>query len=517
MKQTGDGRTAENRAGRILPDVAKTLLILLVATLLCEGLHRLGLGEQNISIVMVLAVFFIAATTQGYWYGLAATVAGVLIYDFLVTEPRFGFSITLGFPITLSIMLLVALATSTITARIKKQAKTARDKELRAELLYDINRKLLSSRDEATIARYALEYLKDDLHRSVALFTSFEPNTGPAAFYFRQAEGDAASDYFCRPAEQAAATRAFGRNQSMGAGTLRPGGAAGHYRPVATQGEVYGVLGIACENGPVPEARLPFLELITEQTAQALRVQALATKQQETVVMAETEKARNSFLRGISHDLRTPLTGIIGASSTLLENPDELPQATRAQLAESIQSDAEWLLSLVENVLSITKVQQNNMTVLKTEEAVEEVVGEAVAAFRRRHPGAVVTVIPPRELLLASMDALLVTQVINNLLDNAWRHGGAGVAIAVEIQEQNGFAEISVLDNGPGIRPEIMASLFEMQPGRATDASRGMGIGLTICRAIVEAHDGWIEGHNNPAGGARFSFGLPLEKEAPNE
>ena len=517
MRQSSKNNQERTRK-RIVKDSLLTIIILLVASLLCEGLYQLSVGEQNIIIVMVLAVFIIAAITDGYVFGLVATVVGVFIYDFLVTQPRLGFSFTMGFPITLSIMLLVTVATSTITTRIKKQAKTAREKEARAELLYDINRKLLSSRDEGTVALHAMAYLADDLGRSVALFTKFYDQGSPA-FYFRGVEGDASSDLFSTPAEWSAAQQASKRSEPTGAGTSAHRQATGYYIPVVDQGTVYGVFGISCQNGPLPTANMAFVKLIVGQTAQALRVMTLATRKQEALVMAETEKARNSFLRGISHDLRTPLTSIIGASATFLESREGLPVATQMQLVEDIHADAQWLLSMVENILSITRIQQNSMVIQKTEEAAEEVVAEAVALFRRRSPQAEVVITPPDDLLLVPMDALLITQVITNLLDNSLRHsdGQTQTSVSISIRSiEGGHAEFTVVDNGPGLSDESLSHLFEMQHKKTShgeDTSRGLGIGLSICKVIVEAHDGWIQAENLPTGGAKFTFSLPLAWE----
>ena len=232
------------------------------------------------------------------------------------------------------------------------------------------------------------------------------------------------------------------------------------------------------------------------------------------MVIAETEKVHNSFLRGISHDLRTPLTSIIGASSTYLENYTELPQATRIQLVEDIQTDSQWLLSMVENILSITKIYQRNMEIKKTEEAAEEIVGEAVALFRKRYPKADITIEQSSDLLLVPMDALLVTQIINNLLDNTQRHTGNGeTKVTIEMKENSGFAEFSVSDTGPGIDPDVLPELFEIRlarRGHEEDSSRGIGIGLSLCKTIIDAYGGRIEARNLPERGAKITFTLPM-------
>ncbi|MFV0399287.1 MAG: ATP-binding protein [Oscillospiraceae bacterium] len=493
-----------------LRNILTVVVLLLAASLLCELLYRSGTGTQNIIIVMVLAVFIVAALTDGYVYGILSAIAGVFIYDFLVTEPRFGFSFALGFPVTLSTMLLVTLTTTAVTTRIKRQVKKAQEKERYAELLYEINRTLLSAGDEAAIADHALEYLTANLGRSTALYTSFgemEPRC-----YFCPAGQDVNIYFFL---SRAAIAEMAAKGQRSIHGKHSGGEHDGYYFPVMSHGAVYGVFCLSPGNGPLSPSQYSFLELIVEQTAQALHVRRLTIQQQEAVVAVETEKVRSSFLRGISHDLRTPLTSIIGASATYLENDDELPPVTKLHLIEGIQEDSQWLLRMVENILSVTKLNQNDMSIHKTEEAAEEVVGEAVALFRRRHPEASIEIQCADELFLVPMDALLITQVLSNLLDNAFRHSSTdSVCIGIGMKERNGYVEFCVFDNGQGFHSDDISHLFEIHParkGQGEDASRGVGIGLSICKTIVVAHGGWIKADNLPDRGAQIVFALPTK------
>jgi two-component system sensor histidine kinase KdpD len=502
-----------------LGDALRSLAAMAAAVLLCEILLRFGVGEPGISAVMILAVFAVSAVSGGYAYGFAAAFAAAFLHDFLFIEPRFAVKLSGGFFINLSVMLIVAIVSGAIVERIIRRSKDARGKEQQAEFLYEINRKLLSSKDEIGVARYTMEYLRNYLHRSVAVYTSLD-DWESESYYFRRAEGDAASQMFSRPEELWAAQLAYRRREAVGVGFAVGGAMSACYLPVMTQGEIYAVLGISCRTGPIPSEDMPFVYMVAEQAAQALKVQDLTRQQRETLVMAETEQARNRFLRGISHDLRTPLTSIIGASSTFLENQKELSAGTQAQLVKGIQSDSQWLLSMVENILSVTRISQSDMKIAKTEEAAEEIVGEAVAVFRKRYPGVEISIRPPEEFLLVPMDALLITQVINNLLENTQRHSGEnGARVEILFGEKDGFAEISVEDTGPGISPEVLPTLFEIRPVRAghgQDSSRGLGIGLSICKTIVEAHGGWIKGENLPQGGAGFTFALPISKEEDN-
>ncbi len=494
--------------------------IILIAALICDALYRIHVPQQNIIIVMVCAVFINAAITDGYFYGIVATLLGVFVYDFLVTYPRLGFSFTIGFPVTFLFMLAVTLITSTVTVRIKNQMLEAREKEDRAELLYEVNRTLFSSHDKASVAQDAVRYMKNELRRSAALFIDFNAETAPAHFIC-PAENDVADQFFLS-AEEQAAVLAIAQNWDVPAPPLKEDEQPEvYYSPVVCQGVLYGVFALSCTTEPLLPSHMAFIDLIVGQTAQALRICELSAQQRDTLVMAEREKIHNSFLRGISHDLRTPLTSIIGASSTFLETWESLDISTQLHLIEGIQSESQWLLSMVENILSITRIHQSGMSINKNQEMAEEVVGEAVAQFRKRWPDADITIYPPEDILLIPMDVMLITQVLNNLLDNTQRHTGQKKPrITVRIRRQNQYAEFIVTDNGCGVNEEAAQHLFKIQPrrtGHGEDAARGLGMGLSLCKTIVEAHQGYIDACNLPDGGAQFRFALPIEEVADNE
>lgn len=241
-------------------------------------------------------------------------------------------------------------------------------------------------------------------------------------------------------------------------------------------------------------------------------------KQSVILHEAEKEKMRSNLLRAISHDLRTPLTGILGASSTLLESGKQLEPETRDRLLMSIKEDSQWLIRMVENLLSVTRINGEHATVQKQPEAVEEMVGEAIARVRSRYPGQKIFVRVPDELLMAEMDATLMEQVIINLVENAVKHGGRDVEITLTVTKRKNQAVFEVTDNGRGLNPAEIPTLFQgglsAQDGHA-DSTRGMGIGLSICQSIVKAHGGAIQAENRPEGGARFCFTIPLEGDDP--
>ena len=229
----------------------------------------------------------------------------------------------------------------------------------------------------------------------------------------------------------------------------------------------------------------------------------------------EKEKMRANLLRSVSHDIRTPLTAILGATSAVLENPEMSPE-DRSILLEDVRDDAQWLIRVVENLLSITRIGSDQASIAKSPEAAEEVLGEAARKFRRRFPQVSVSVTAPESLLMVPMDPILLAQVLSNLLENAVLHGGTTTAISLSVQKEGDFARFSVRDNGRGIPESALPTLFDgtMKHSETptSDGKRNMGLGLSVCLAIVRAHGGAMEARNLETG-AEFSFRLPLNKE----
>ena len=246
----------------------------------------------------------------------------------------------------------------------------------------------------------------------------------------------------------------------------------------------------------------------------ALERQHLSDEQRRILVESAKEKMRSNLLRAISHDLRTPLTGILGASSAIYENGSKLDQQTHDKLIMNIRDDSQWLIRMVENLLSVTRIDEGTMNVAKTPEAAEEIVAEAISRIRKRFPGRKISVSVPDDLLMVPMDGTLIEQVLINLLENAIKHSSAESTIEVDVIKRGSEAAFEVTDHGEGIAEKDFPYLFESyvhNGQRSSDSSRGMGIGLSICMSIIKAHKGTMEAENKETGGAVFRFALPLE------
>ena len=350
---------AANSASRAFRNWVISLLVLGVAWLLCSSLKKLSSSDVYVPMIFVLAVLIISLLTDGYFYGVLASIVSVIGVNYAFTYPymKLDFSIY-GYPTTFMTMLAVSLVISTLTTRVREQEK------------------------------------------------------------------------------------------------------------------------------------------LRHETAQA--------------------QLKANLLRAISHDLRTPLTSIIGSIDTVIAEDGHLNGSERAELLGDAKKDAEWLVRMVENLLSITRISGAEETVIsKSPELIEEIIGECVLNFKKRHPDVNLKVRVPDRPLTVDVDAMLIEQVLMNLMDNAVHHSETMTELCIEASVGEGFASVAVSDDGVGLEPDIIPELFKGQicssKGQPCDGNKFRGIGLAVCSAIISAHGGNITAANRPEGGAVFEFTIPME------
>lgn len=256
------------------------------------------------------------------------------------------------------------------------------------------------------------------------------------------------------------------------------------------------------------------ISLITSALTSHMKVQAKILSERDKMLMeAEKEKMRANLLRAISHDLRTPLTSIIGSSTVYLENKNYLTDTEKSDLVSHILEDSNWLINMVENLLSVTRINNETAKVNKSSEPVEEVLSEAVIRLKKRLPDAQINVKVPDEFLMIPMDAVLIEQVLINLMENAIVHSKSTEPVECHVASSNTQITFHVRDYGIGIPPEKLTTIFDGSSSTAstsTDGRKGMGIGLSICKTIISAHGGTIQAINHSRG-AEFYFSLPKE------
>lgn len=493
-------------------DVIRTVSVIALFTLISAVLTAFGINSQNIIILYILGILIITRITSRHVYSIVASILFVLIDNYFFLEPRFSLLVNQrDYPITLTIMLLTAFITSTTMVRIKSQVEFSENREQRTEVLYEINKKLLVTRGLENIIDHTNEYIVNIFGRSVIFYT-VDPQEG-AKGILKLAKEEEDASFFYTKQETEVAHWVFVNQKRAGAGTDTLTSAKAYYMPVIFQGNVLGVLGVSCSNGlRFDQSKRAFMRRVASLVAMALERQRLSDEQRSILVETEKEKMRSNLLRAISHDLRTPLTAILGASSAILENKDSLDQETKQQLIFHIKEDSQWLIRMVENLLSVTRINEDTANVTKTPEAAEEIIAAAIGRIRKRFPEQKIQVTVPDELLMVPMDATLIEQVIINLIENAIKHSSETL-VEVSLEKEGEYAVIEVRDNGEGIPEQDFPYLFETyvpNGKRTSDSSRGMGIGLSICMSIIKAHQGKIEAYNREENGAVFRFMLPV-------
>ena len=275
----------------------------------------------------------------------------------------------------------------------------------------------------------------------------------------------------------------------------------------------YMALNFTLDGYPITFVGMTIISSVTSTLTTHLKDQTQTLNEREHMLMeAEKEKMRANLLRAISHDLRTPLTSIIGSASSYLEQGAFLTDSDKSHLVETISDDAQWLLPMVENLLSVTRINDQTASVKTIPEPLEEVVSSALQRFHKRLPDARVHVQIPADFIMIPMDATLIEQVLINLLENAVYHSGSSLPIDLSVDLDQSQAYFHVRDYGLGIQPNTLDTLFDgytSTQNRSSDSHKGMGIGLSICRTIINAHHGQIFAANH-SDGAELTFTLPL-------
>jgi two-component system sensor histidine kinase KdpD len=459
--------------------------------------------------MLYLAVIMIAAARYGRGSSLLASVLSVASYDFFFTEPRLDFSVSdVKLVLTFATMFGVGLFISGLTLRIRRQEREAREREERTAGLYALSRDIGTALDEVTLAAVIARQASDVFRCGAALVVPSDPD----GVRLLGANGDAPFD----AAEQAVARWSLEHDRPSGLGTDTLPGARVTCLPLSSAGKVLGVLLLSSAHATSALSRdRHFREAFVRQSAMALERTRLAEDAKSATLRARTEEMRSSLLSAVSHDLRTPLAAITGAATTLRDQIAPVTEAQRADLVDSICEEAVRLERLVSNLLDMTRLESGSVRVKHEWVPLEELVVSAIARLEIPLAGRSVSIDFPDDLPLLALDPVLVEQVFVNLLENASKYTPAGSAIEVWARCDLERVTIEVRDRGPGITPGDEGRIFEkFYRGPGTNRV-GVGLGLAICKGIVQAHGGEITARRRDGGGTVFSIELPVTEEAP--
>lgn len=467
----------------------------------------------NQAMAYLLGVAFVAARC-GRWPGIWASVASVLLFDFLFIPPQLTFVVyDTQYFITFAVMLVIAVLISTLTDRIRRQGEAARHRERQTRSLYRLSRKLAGTSGRHQLVATAENELSESLASEVAVFLP------DAAGRLQPSVGGPAS-FTNNPRELAVAQWVFDHGQLAGTGTDTLPQANALYLPVVGPRGPVGVLGIRSlelSRFSAPDER-HLLETLAGQIALAVERDRLAEESQRILMQAETERLRSSLLSSVSHDLRTPLAVVLGASTSLLDGGSRFNDEVRRELLQTIVDESSRLSRLVENLLNITRLEDGRAELTRQWNSIEEIVGSALARVKQQLGEHAVRTQLPRDLPLVQLDGVLIEQVLINLLENAAKYTPAASPIDISARVQDRGVIVEVADRGPGLSADERQRVFDKfyRGSAAAGASqRGAGLGLAICQAIVAAHSGRIWVENRPDGGARFLFSIPMEGQPP--
>ena len=487
-------------------------LLSIGSVVVCTGISFLighFLTLVDVAMIYLLGIV-ITASFVGRGPSLLSTLLSVAAFDFFFVPPYYTFAVSdIRYAFTFCVMFIVAFVISRLTLRVREQASAARQRERSTAALYNLSRELAHERGIERLSSAVVKHVSDVfLSEVVVLLPDEKGKLAP------QAAAPDPIDIDQR--EFSVAQWVFDHRQRAGLGTDTLPAAKALHLPLLTSTKTIGTIGIfpSSSAGPLDHDQIHALESFASQSAMALDRALLAEEAQQALLKAETETLRNTMLSSVSHDLRTPLAAITGAATTLLQKDVALDQFGRRELLQTISEEAEHLNKIIKNVLDMTRLETSTITVKKEWQSVEEIVGAVLHRLSdklRDHP---LTTSLPEGLPLVPFDPLLIEQVLMNLFDNALKYSPAGLPLdfSAEVKEDELIVELA--DRGPGIPPGSEERIFEKFV-RGTAAGGGIGLGLTISRAIVAAHGGHIWAENRTGGGAVFRFTLPLGGEPP--
>ncbi|MCI8982602.1 MAG: sensor histidine kinase KdpD [Hungatella sp.] len=492
-------------------DGVKSVLVLLGATLVGSLFFSLGFTEANIINVYILGVLIVSVITSNRLCSLAVSVVGVLVFNFFFTIPRFTFYFhDPSYPVTFGVMFAASFLTGSLAARLKDNARQSAKAAFRTKILFETNQLLQKEKDAWSVTGAAAGQLLKLLKRDIVMYLSEDTGLSEPRVY---SEGVQKGRELTWEQEKAAAEWVFKNNRLAGAGTDTLSDRQCLYLAIRVNQRVYGVTGISMGDKGLDSFENSVVLSILGECALALENIKNAKEKEEAAILAKNEQLRANLLRAISHDLRTPLTSISGNASYLLSDYEKLDHESRRQMFGDIYDDAVWLINLVENLLAVTRIEEGRMNLNQSAELMDEVISEALCHVDRRSRDHVIQALSGEDFIFARIDAKLIVQVIINIVDNAVKYTPAGSLIQIRAERKNGMVEVAISDNGPGIPDDQKEKVFDMfysGANKVADSRRSLGLGLSLCRSIVNAHGGSIFVSDNQPKGAVFTFTLPL-------
>lgn len=500
-------------------DVFKSIMLLLLATIVGILFQKLGFSEANIITIYILSVLLTAVLTKYRIYSLISSFISVLTFNYFFTKPYFTLrAYDDGYPFTFLIMFLSAFITSTLAVKMKQQMKQSSEAAYRTKILLETNQLLQKGKDKDEIIKVTANQLVKLLKHDIIFYiVENKKLSSPICFTL---DGKTINSDYINSNENAVANWVYKNNNRAGSTTNTLGNAKCLYLAIRAGNSVYGVIGIATNGISLDTFENNIMLSILGECALALENEIALKEREESNLIAKNEQLRANLLRSISHDLRTPLTSISGNASILMANSKDMDTESCQRLYEDIYDDSLWLINLVENLLSVTRIEDGTMKLRLSAELIDEVITEALKHINRKSSEHKIIVNQSDEFILAKIDARLIIQVIINIIDNAIKYTPSDSEIIIKTYKENNMIIVDISDNGNGIDEKDKNKIFEMfytaNKGIA-DSRRSLGLGLALCKSIIIAHGGKISVLDNKPKGTIFRFTLPEEEVILNE
>lgn len=455
-----------------------------VSTVLSIMLNYFGIGKENTLMIFLVGVLLVVSVTKGYLYGAVASVLCVVLFNFFFTEPLYTLEIRQNRDYILIIFFLIAsLITSTMTSKLQYQTEIAQRNEQNSLFLYKISKEFSSVIGKENIIKKGIKYINDYIGCECVV----------------KLDSD---------------NKVFTALDITDHEIINEKGI--HEIPIKGVANKIGILKIIDAKSPITEENYMIIKTIVYQMALVLDREFIYNEREKIKVAMEKEHLKSTLLRSVSHDLRTPLTGIKGSSDLLLENYESLDDDSIKKLIYDISEESTWLIKTIQNILDMTRISEGGLNVNKVYEAVDDLISQALSHVPHETSSKRLHVTVPEDIILVMVDGRLIVQVLVNLLDNAFKHSGPESQIYMKAYRNENNVIFEVSDDGKGIAENIKDTIFDefvTHHINIADSSRGVGLGLSICKAIVNAHNGEITAENQVKGGALFKIVLPLEEK----
>jgi two-component system sensor histidine kinase KdpD len=492
---------------RLSPVVAILVMIALLTAALMPV--QFYLGPVNIAMLYLLPIL-ISAVAWGPVSAVIAAILGILCFDFFFVPPLYGFAVTdVRYLISFAIFLVVALLTGQISARLRQHITNARQREARMAALYALSREIAATNELEKVLEQVARKVYESVESQVVILLPNEENK-----LVVMAKSDGNQDILADDNERAVAIWVYEHGQTAGRGTDTLAGADCTYVPMRTEQGILGVLGIRPQDSRhlLPEQRR-LLDALASLAAVAVNRIQLVEQAKKVQVLAESGRLHTALFNSISHELRTPLTTIIGSVTGLLDEDDIYDPAARRGLLQTIRQSALRMNRLVTNLLDMARLESGFVHLNRERCEIQDVIGVSVSRVETLGKRPLKIDIEPN-LPMVAIDFVLIEQVLVNLLDNAAKYSEPDYEIAIRARWKKKFLQVDIEDRGPGIPVEDLELVFDkFYRLKRSNQIGGTGLGLTICKSIIEAHGGKIWAVNNSNGGAVFSFVLPLGYE----